>query len=329
MVRIMHSAAALALLVGAIVLSARGATPSPAMQADAAFQAQNWQTAATLYGQLVKEKDSAGINWFRLGYALVKLRRDSEALAAFQDGEKHGLPKPSVEFGLGLAYGRSDRDKAFAHLQAAASNGFNDTKKLQTEEALAPLRSDARFAKVIETVRRNEKPCLYAPESRQFDFWIGNWSVVRTGTDAPQVGTSHIELVQNSCVVLENWTSMNNPYAGQSFNVFNTALKRWEQYWVDNSGGMIFFHGGLKNNVMDYWTDDVPKPDGRKLRRHLQFFNLDRDTVRQFSQGSYDGGKTWFVEYDLTYHRLPKHASGPRRHMRDALLVDMKPETRL
>jgi hypothetical protein len=72
---------------------------------------------------------------------------------------------------------------------------------------------------------------------------------------------------------------------------------------VDNVGGMIHFYGGLKNGVMDYWTDDIPQPDGTKLRRHLQFFNQGPDKVRQFSQGSTDGGKTWHIEYDFTYLR--------------------------
>ncbi len=99
----------------------------------------------------------------------------------------------------------------------------------------------------------------------------------------------------------ENWKSLNSLYSGKSYNIYNPALKRWEQYWVDNVGGNIFFHGGLKEGVMDYFTDDIPQPDGTTLRRHLQFFKLGADKVRQFSQGSTDGGKTWHVEYDFTY----------------------------
>jgi len=102
---------------------------------------------------------------------------------------------------------------------------------------------------------------------------------------------------------LENWTSANTSYAGKSYNVYNPVLKRWEQFWVDNVGGTISFYGGLKDGVMDFYTDEVTQPDGSKLKRHLQFFNLAPDKVRQFSQGSTDGGKTWKVEYDFTYTR--------------------------
>ena len=328
MFRIPHVVTALALLLSAIMLGARAEVSSPAMEADVAFQAQNWQRAADLYAKLVQDKVAPGIDWFRLGYSLVKLGRDAEALATFGAGEKHGLPKPSVDLGLALALARSDRDKAFEHLKAAADGGFNDSHRLETEDVLAPLRADPRFAKILDTVKRNEKPCIYAAESRQFDFWVGEWRVVQTGTDAPQVGTSRIELIHNGCVVLENWTSARSPYAGQSFNVYNTSLKRWEQFWVDNQNGTIAFHGGLNGKVMDYWTDDLPQPDGRKMRRHLQFFNLDPNTVRQFSQGSYDGGATWFVEYDFTYHRVSKHAGGASHFMHDAF-IEMAPDTKI
>ena len=80
-------------------------------------------------------------------------------------------------------------------------------------------------------------------------------------------------------------------------------MKRWEQFWVDNAGDTIFFYGNLKDGTMDFYTDEIPQPDGTRLKRHLQFFNLGSDRVRQFSQGSTDGGQAWKVEYDLTYIR--------------------------
>ena len=140
------------------------------------------------------------------------------------------------------------------------------------------------------------------PQYRQFDFWVGEWEVIPTAGGLPQ-GLSHIEKELGDCVIWENWKSLGNSYAGKSYNIYNTSLKRWEQFWVDNVGGMIHFYGGLKDGVMDFYTDELPQPDGSKLMRHLQFFNQGPSKVRQFSQGSTDGGKTWKVEYDLTYVR--------------------------
>jgi hypothetical protein len=42
---------------------------------------------------------------------------------------------------------------------------------------------------------------------------------------------------------------------------------------------------------------------GGKVLRRLTFFNLGADRVRQFSERSTDGGKTWTIGYDFTYIR--------------------------
>jgi hypothetical protein len=44
-------------------------------------------------------------------------------------------------------------------------------------------------------------------------------------------------------------------------------------------------------------------PAGAKLVRRLAFFNLSPDRVRRYSELSSDAGKSWTVDYDLTYIR--------------------------
>jgi hypothetical protein len=166
---------------------------------------------------------------------------------------------------------------------------------------LASLRGEEEFTKLLARAKHYQSPCIDTAENRQFDFWIGEWDVVSTNGGAV-AGSSKIELILGSCVIQENWTG-GLGHAGKSYNTFNPNLKRWEQFWVDDTAGMTHFYGNLKDGVMDYWTDEIPQPDGTKLKRHLQFIPQGADQVRQFSQGSADGGKTWTVEYDLTYHR--------------------------
>jgi len=181
--------------------------------------------------------------------------------------------------------------------------GYGQPDQMAADPDLKPLAADTRFAGLVEQAKRNQTPCAYKAEYRQFDFWVGDWNVVTT-KDATSAGVSHIERTVGDCVIWENWTSLGTSgYAGKSYNIYNPSLKRWEQFWVDNQGDTIHFAGGLKDGVMDFTTDEIPQPDGTRLKRHLQFFSLDKDTMRQFSQGSTDGGKSWSVEYDLTYHR--------------------------
>jgi tetratricopeptide (TPR) repeat protein len=275
-------------------------------QANTAWEAKEWERAAKLYEELSKEKDAPPRVWLRLGGSLRALGKYDQALAAFQKATEAGAGT-FAEYGKAATYaGMKDTEKAFAALDAAVQQGYADAAALSADPNLAALHGDARFEKAVEQAKRNARPCAYAKENRQLDFWLGEWDVSTTQGGVP-AGTSKIELILEDCVVQENWKSMSSPYSGKSYNIYDAALKRWEQYWVDNVGGNIFFHGELaKDGVMDYWTDDIPQSGGPALRRHLQFIPMGPDKVRQFSRGSTDAGKTWNVEYDFTYVRKAK-----------------------
>lgn len=279
------------------------ADASLAAEAGAAYDAKDWAKAAALYEKISKQDPQAPPRvWLRLGAALRSLGKYDEALAAFDKATQAGAGLFG-EYGKAAVYAAQKRpEKAFESLEKAVQQGYNQPEIMSSDASLEPLRSDPRFAKLTEQAKKNAKPCAYTPENRQFDFWVGEWNVT-TSQGAVPAGTSKIELILEDCVVLENWQSLNNPYAGKSYNTYNQPLKRWEQYWVDNAGGNIFFYGELKDGVMDYYTDEVPQPGDAKLKRHLQFIPMGPDRVRQFSRGSTDGGKTWQVEYDFMYDR--------------------------
>ncbi len=272
-------------------------------EANTAYDAKDWNKSAALYEKLTQAHPETPGLWFRLGTSLQELGQLDRALETYQKALAAGAPPPYAEYSIATVYGqKKELDKAFEHLEKALQAGYNKPEQLSTDPYLASLHSDARFAKLLDQANRNLKPCAYATENRQFDFWLGEWDVQTTNGAVP-AGQSKIEKILADCVILENWQSNGDPYSGKSYNIYNSALKRWEQFWVDNVGGNIFFYGGLKDGVMDYSTDELPQPDGTKLKRHLQFFPLGAEKVRQFSQGSTDGGKNWKVEYDFTYIR--------------------------
>jgi tetratricopeptide (TPR) repeat protein len=276
-------------------------------EAAQAYGQHEWQKSEQLYGGLAQAHPDDAHFWYRYAVSAQADKHYEAALHAFTEakrtGQGKGLPSSLVDYDIAstqAAMGHAD--EALASLKSAAAAGYNQPDKLENEAAWNSSRSDPRFVAVLDQVKRNLAPCKYSTESRQFDFWVGDWDVVNT-PDGHPVGASHIAQELGDCVIWENWTSTGLPYSGKSYNAYNVSLKRWEQFWVDNSQGMIFFYGNLKDGVMDFWTDEIPQPSGPNMRRHLQFFNLAPDTVRQVSQKSTDGGKTWTVEYDFTYHR--------------------------
>jgi tetratricopeptide (TPR) repeat protein len=273
-----------------------------AAQAAAAYDAKNWDLTAKLYGQLSQSPQTPPRVWLRLGASLRELGKYQESLTAFEKANAAGAALFG-EYGEAAVYSAMKQpDKALEHLEKAMQQGYAQPDVLNADPNFAVLRSDPRFAKILEQAKKNERPCAYTAENRQFDFWVGEWSVTTTQGAIP-AGDSKIELILGDCVLQENWKSQSNPYSGKSYNIYNAALKRWEQYWVDNVAGNIFFYGGIRDGVMDYFTDEIPQASGPALKRHLQFIPMGPDTVRQFSRGSTDGGKTWNVEYDFTYSR--------------------------
>ena len=265
--------------------------------------AKDFATSAKLYEEISKVDSKNGRVFYRLGVSLAHLNENEKAIAADQKAIELGAPAQLAEYNLACLYAKTgDQAKAFEFLEKALTHGYSTPDQLTADTDLAPLHSDSRFAGFIELAKHNEKPCVYTPENRQFDSWVGEWNVETTQGGTP-AGHSKIELIEGNCVLQENWTSLGSAYTGKSYNIYNAPLKRWEQFWVDNAGGMIYFIGGLKDGVMDMYTEEIPQPDGTKRKRHLQFFNQGPDRVRQFSQGSTDGGKTWQVEYDFTYIR--------------------------
>ena len=292
-------------------------TPVSPDSADKAYTAQNWTEAETQYSALIKQQPENARFWYRLGVSARGSKHFDVALEAMQKakvlGAGKGLPAPLADYEIATTYAEmGNTARALETLKASANAGFMQTARLEKDPEWNALRSSGEFMASAKVVRHNAMPCEDA-EFKQFDFWLGDWDVASAADGTPR-GSSHISKEMNGCVVWENWTSAGAPYFGKSYNTWNPNLKRWEQYWVDTSAGVMFFHGELKNGIMDYWTDDVPQATGGTLLRHLQFFHLGPDKVRQFSQGSTDGGKTWHTEYDLIYTRTPAKAETATAH---------------
>jgi tetratricopeptide (TPR) repeat protein len=292
------------LLLFAIITAAQTPAPDNAESAaDKAYQSHDWKASESAYSALTKTSPANARFWYRLGTAQKSLGKYDAALASFAKAESAGSPRYLSQYAVAETQALNGNPAAaFTALDEALKAGYALPDQLSADADLASLHSDPRFDKILEQTKRAQAPCKYGPEFRQFDFWIGEWSVVTAKGEMP-AGDSRIELSLGDCVIVENWTSKNSLYAGKSYNVYNTTEKRWEQFWVDNSAGMIHFYGGLKDGVMDFYTQDQTQPDGTSNQRHLRFFPLGPDKVRQFSQASSDHGKTWTDEYDFIYTR--------------------------
>jgi tetratricopeptide (TPR) repeat protein len=309
-IRRIFRSASYALSIGLVVLvplapgrGSRGdekpVTAEERQQAQNYMRDKDWEHAAKAFASIVEREPKNGPAWFALGNARHSAGEYPLAIEAF----KHAVEinhHPVAMYDLACAYALAkDKEKALEWLGKAVSAGFDRSQQLKTDADLASLRDDPRFKAIEAQAAVREKPCSQSPESRQFDFWIGEWEV--QDTSGHVVGKSSIQLILGDCVIYENWTSGN--HGGKSFNAYNKDDGKWMQTWVDDQGDVTqFVNGEFKDHTMRFEAKKKA-PDGTLVDKHLTFFDLGDGRVRQFAELSTDGGKTWRTEYDFLYVR--------------------------
>ena len=268
--------------------------------ANAFFQAQEWEKTVAASAAITKREPANAQAWFLLAHAQHNLKKYREAITAYAECDKLGYAPQVTKYNVACAYALlGERDQAFAWLEKAVAAGFNDVPTLKSDDDLASLRADARFAKLIETADRARRPCEYDARARQFDFWLGEWDVETQ--QGQRAGTNTVQKIEDGCILLENWTGRLGG-TGKSINFFDAHLGKWRQTWVANNGGVSEFAGEFKDGALRF-EGESHTPAGQRILRRLTFFKLDADRVRQFSEQSTDGGKTWTVSYDFIYKR--------------------------
>lgn len=140
-------------------------------------------------------------------------------------------------------------------------------------------------------------PCS-APESRQFDFWIGDWDVFTP--NGKLAGTNRIEAIYG-CVLHESWKSAT--VQGQSLNVFDADRSVWHQTWIDSTGSLLVIEGKLSGGAMTMSDAALPGKKDVKAVNEITWTPQPDGTVRQHWRVSADGGKTWSTSFDGKYVR--------------------------
>ena len=139
-------------------------------------------------------------------------------------------------------------------------------------------------------------PACQSEEYRQFDFWIGEWTVTQNGQPA---GKNSIKPVDNDCALSENWVSAAGNFTGRSLNSYDRTTGKWHQTWVDSSGTLLLLNGGLKDGSM-VLSGQVKGADGTTSTNRITWTPNNDGSVRQHWQVSADGN-SWVTAFDGLY----------------------------
>jgi hypothetical protein len=237
----------------------------------------------------------------RLADSLYAAKDYAKALTVYAQLAQ-GAGNVAAIYNVGAMHARlGHTDSAFIWLSRAVNSGLNNPALLRSDDDLASIRGDARFATLLAGPATPPMPCANAPDNRAFDFWAGDWDVTTLG--GTPVGKSSVQVVSGGCALLENWTAANGGN-GKSLSSYNAIEKRWQQYWVGSGGGVTEYRdsewiGRSLSFIAHPPAGGAPPTAIVKLT----FSAMPDGAVRQHGEQSLDQGTSWSTTYDFYYHR--------------------------
>ena len=275
------------------------AAPDPMVaRADSQTRNKDYAAAVKTLEQVIQRQPGQFPVWVRLGIARQLGGEREGAMTAYRKAIQLGAGQ-TAKYNLGTLFAlKGMSDSAFHWLNESVKAGFLNEGQITSDADLASLRKDARYATLIANVHSAIAPCMTRPESRMFDFWIGEWDVKTV--QGQMAGQSSVQLLLEGCALYENWTTPNG--GGKSLNSYNPDLKMWQQFWTDQTGRVTEYRQGEWLNGSLRLTAQQTRPGGPQLIR-MTFTLMNKDLVRQFGEASSDSGKTWTPSFDLYYHR--------------------------
>jgi hypothetical protein len=155
------------------------------------------------------------------------------------------------------------------------------------------------------------RPACTAPEHRQFDFWLGSWTV-RLPDGDKTVGTSQISRASGNCAILEQWIGARG-IPGMSINYYDAATRHWNQLWVGGNGTILKLEGGLENGAMVLSGVGRESGQDKPTMNRITWTPIPEGKVKQEWATSSDDGQTWKTVFVGIYSRAAETET--RRHL--------------
>lgn len=163
------------------------------------------------------------------------------------------------------------------------------------------------LALIVPAAALAQQPPQYgcdSPESRQLDFWVGEWDLAYKSGNQEGRSRNRITKTLDGCVILEEFTGPpGTKLVGRSHSTFDRATKSWKQTWVDNTGAYLDFPvGGLLPDGRMHFAREAG-PAGKRFRQRMVWDEVKADSLKWLWQRSDDDGATWKTTWEIEYRR--------------------------
>jgi hypothetical protein len=143
------------------------------------------------------------------------------------------------------------------------------------------------------------RPCSLSPESKQLDYWLGDWTISGPGTAANAV--SKVYLTLDKCMLVESWDG-GRGHKGENMFAYSSDDKSWHGMFADNQGRVHVFQGKVSGDSAEF-LGSSRGPDGETNLNRIRIARISPDKVEQVWEKSSDNGATWKTEFRGEYQR--------------------------
>ena len=144
------------------------------------------------------------------------------------------------------------------------------------------------------------QPCPTNPQSRQLDFWLGNWTIGAPGSSGN--ATSNVYLALDKCMVVERWDG-GRGHKGENMFAYSLDDRSWHGMFADNEGRVHVFVDAKVGPGSAEFSGPSRGPDGQPVLNRVRIVRVGLDKVEQLWEKSTNNGATWSTEFRGEYSR--------------------------
>ncbi len=140
------------------------------------------------------------------------------------------------------------------------------------------------------------------PSLASLNVLIGKWSVTMTHNSLPHPLTwqDSFEWIENA-FILWHWQGKNEVPKAQSIigHSDNSLGKMFKMFYYDSRGVSRIFDMAFDKNIWKFRREDTDF-----FQRFERKISEDGNTITGEGENSYDAGKNWKHDFDITYTRI-------------------------
>lgn len=155
------------------------------------------------------------------------------------------------------------------------------------------------LAAISVSAAADSGPCSTNSESRQLDFWIGDWTVTYPGM--PGSATSKVSLALDQCLLTESWNG-GKGHSGMNMFAYSSDDKSWHGMFADNEGRVHIFEGKVAPGSAEFFGPSTG-PEGQAVLNRIRIVRVSPNKVEQTWEKSTDKGAAWTTVFRGEYSR--------------------------